>query len=131
MRSSVKRRPVAPDLLIVLAVLLLALLVSVGFYGGSETAATVSVTVEGVETERFPLLRAGDVRTLKNRGYTLTLETAEKGGRLGVCVTDADCPNRDCVRSGVITKGGESIVCLPARIAIRLLSDGGADAVLG
>ena len=50
-------------------------------------------------------------------------------------VVEADCPTQDCVHTGTVTYSGQSIVCLPARIVIRL--EGGAapadvpDAVLG
>ena len=33
---------------------------------------------------------------------------------------EADCPTQDCVHTGTITRAGQSIVCLPARIIIRL-----------
>ena len=33
---------------------------------------------------------------------------------------EADCPTQDCVHTGTITRTGQSIVCLPARIIIRL-----------
>ena len=38
----------------------------------------------------------------------------------GVRVEEADCPTQDCVHTGTITRAGQSIVCLPARIIIRL-----------
>lgn len=121
------------DLVAVALILAFAIAVAVGFYGrdGAAEAGSVSVTVDGAEAARFPLLRAGDVRTFENRGYTLTLTTEERDGVLGIAVTESDCPNRDCVHTGVITRGGESIVCLPAHIVVRLLADGGTDAVLG
>ena len=50
----------------------------------------------------------------------------------GLCVSESDCPNQDCVRSGVISKSGQSIVCLPARIVIELQGgSGGVDVILG
>ena len=50
-----------------------------------------------------------------------------------ICVSDADCPDRSCVRQGWITGGYIPIVCLPHRLVIRL-EGGGApelDAVVG
>ena len=37
-----------------------------------------------------------------------------------VYVTSSDCPNQDCVHSGAISRAGQSIVCLPARVAVTL-----------
>ncbi len=37
-----------------------------------------------------------------------------------VAVTEADCPERDCVRQGAITDGAIPIVCLPHRLVIQI-----------
>ena len=56
-------------------------------------------------------------------------------GQPGVQVEHADCPTQDCVHTGIITRAGQSIVCLPARIIIRLEGgsepDGGPDLIIG
>lgn len=54
------------------------------------------------------------------------------GGR--VTVTEASCKNQVCVRHAEITRGGESIVCLPNRLVVRIESGssgegGGYDSV--
>ena len=49
-------------------------------------------------------------------GYTLTV-AVENGA---VRVSESDCPNQDCVHSGAISRAGQSIVCLPARVAVTL-----------
>ena len=50
-------------------------------------------------------------------------------------VVSADCPDQVCVRTGRITQAGETIVCLPAEMALEILpgeeSDGQVDAVAG
>ena len=37
-----------------------------------------------------------------------------------MAVTDSDCPTQDCVHTGVITRAGQSIVCLPAQVVVHL-----------
>ena len=44
-----------------------------------------------------------------------------------VAVTDASCPDKLCV--GRIKKVGETLVCLPNRLVVRLLGDAEVDAV--
>ena len=130
MNTSVKRRPVPFDLLAVALVLLLAALVSFRFYGGERVGAArlVTVSIGGETVDRFDLSEPGVQRIYTNNGYTLTVQTEEFGLR----VVSSDCPNQDCVHRGTIDRGGESIVCLPARIVISLAADeGGIDAVLG
>lgn len=63
------------------------------------------------------------------------LDHAPPAGKAGVRAAWADCPTQDCVRTGLITQSGQSIVCLPARIIVRLeggaMEDSGVDAVVG
>ena len=78
-------------------------------------ALTAVVSVDGNEVERLPL-GGGTERTYRSGGYTLRVVlTAE-----GVRVEEADCPTQDCVHTGTIRRPGQSIVCLPARVIIRL-----------
>lgn len=44
------------------------------------------------------------------------IEIAEGGVRM----KEADCPDQICVSRGLIQKSGQSIVCLPHRLVIRL-----------
>ncbi len=49
-----------------------------------------------------------------------------------VTVTEASCKNQVCVRHGAISKSGESIVCLPNRLVVRIENGeegGGYDSV--
>lgn len=44
-----------------------------------------------------------------------------------VSVTEADCPDKVCVRTGAISGGAVPIVCLPHRLEIRVVN--GTDSV--
>ena len=50
---------------------------------------------------------------------------APQSGALTVVVSADDCPGQDCVHSGAVSRAGQSIVCLPARIVVELV--GAAD----
>lgn len=45
----------------------------------------------------------------------------------GVQILSADCPDQVCVRTGRLTRAGESAVCLPAGVSLRLEGSGGVD----
>lgn len=97
-------------------------------------ALTVVVAVDGQEVERVALADFPDApQTYSGNGYTLQLSAADEGA--GVCVSVSDCPTQDCVHTGTITRAGQSIVCLPARISITLeggaVSGDGPDLVIG
>lgn len=149
MRPSPKLRPTAWDGLVVLCVAALALGIAFFQWRGGSSAGelTAVVTIDGAEADRFrpaDLLEAP--RTYSGGGYTLevayglrgevsALDHTDAGGEAGLRVAWSDCPTQDCVHTGAITRGGQSIVCLPARIIIRLEGgapeDGAVDAVLG
>ena len=133
MKRSPELKPNLWDILVVLAVVALAaasaLTVRPGRDSGSLTAV---VTADGEELDRFaPADLAAGPRTYTHNGYTLTV-TAEDGG---LRVSEADCPTQDCVHTGAISRSGQSIVCLPARIIIQLTGGqadpGGVDVVIG
>ena len=122
------------DVIVVLAVIALAALSAMTVWrGGTENGAlTAVVTADGQEIDRFaPADLENEPRTYAHNGYTLTV-TAEDGG---LRVSEADCPIQDCVHTGAISRSGQSIVCLPARIVIQLTGgqpDGDAvDIVIG
>lgn len=56
----------------------------------------------------------------------VNLVRAERGR---IAVISADCPDRDCVRRGYISRPGESAVCLPGRLVIRISGAGEVDGV--
>ena len=104
MKRSPKLKPTKWDALVVLAVLLLTLGLAARPYFAARSAGelTISIAIDGETVER--------------RGYTLTV-AVENGA---VRVSESDCPNQDCVHSGAISRAGQSIVCLPARVAVTL-----------
>ena len=132
MKSSIDLRPTRWDLLVAAVILLLAagcaLALSSAGTGGARTAA---VSVDGTEIDRVALdrLSGPERRTYDAGGYTLTVEFSPEGA----AVVGSDCPTQDCVHTGIIHDAGRSIVCLPARLTVRLTGggDGGVDAVVG
>lgn len=139
MKRSPKLRPSLWDALVVCAVILAAILSAVAVWGGNRSTEelTVIVSINGEEVNRCRVAELPDAdRTYTNNGYTLTVSLAEAfSGEMGLQVSESDCPTQDCVHTGIITRGGQSIVCLPARIIIQLVggteSADGPDLVIG
>lgn len=46
-----------------------------------------------------------------------------------IAVIEADCPDKDCVKQGSLKKPGDSAVCLPHRLVIRLTGKSEVDGV--
>ena len=131
MKSSVKTRPTAWDLLPVALVLLLAAALSLFFLNRSRQGPlTAVISVGGSELCRVELQSLSGEERYSPDGlpYALTLGLSSQG----VWVEESACPGQDCVHSGLIRRPGESIVCLPNQLLVRLEGGENAlDAVLG
>lgn len=130
MRSSDDLRFSPWDLTVAAAVLLLSLVCWLPLRTqAAEGDLTAVLTADGTELARVSLsaLTEPQERTYTVNGHTLTVRFSADGAE----VIDSTCPTQDCVHTGHIHRPGRSIVCLPARFSIRLIGDGGVDAVVG
>jgi len=132
MKRSPEVRPKPADALVALAVLLLAAALALSAWGGGRSGgltAVISVNGQVTETVNLSRLSGPEVRELNANGYTLHVRLSPDGAE----VIDSTCPNQVCVHTGHISRAGQSIVCLPARISVTLSggAEDGVDAVLG
>ncbi len=113
------------DTLVALTVALLAIVSALLFYlpRSQSGVLTVVITVSGQEVQRTPLSEFTAADAAHN-GYTLHIAAANGG----VAVTSSDCPTQDCVHTGRISRAGQSIVCLPAQVAVQLVGAATPDA---
>lgn len=102
------------------------ILVSALIWGGlqyfvwGKDGTYVVVTQNGQRIGKYSL--AEDMELLitddKEGINTLVIENGK------VNVSDADCPDKLCMRQKAISKNGESIICLPHHLAIEIVGDG-------
>ena len=105
------------DLLAIGLVVLLAIAVLLCFFPkdkGQASAAEIYLNGKLIKT----------VDLTKDQTFTVsdryTNEITVKDGE--IFVADADCAGEDCVHSGSIHTTGRSLVCLPNRVEIRVVS---------
>lgn len=128
---SPKLRPTAYDALVAGIVLALAVVSAVIFFGslrgGGELTAVI--THRGETVDRVVLNTLTEEKTVEITGdYHLTITLSPDGA----CVSKSDCPGQDCVHTGTIHRAGQSIICLPEQVVIRLEGSGeGPDLILG
>lgn len=92
------------------------------------SGSTVIVTVDGEKTETYLLDKNLQMSIEGYGGFSLKL-TVENGQ---AWVEDSTCPDLICQHHRPISKAGEQIVCLPARIVITVTGEEEApDAVIG
>ena len=135
MKRSPELKPNFWDGIVVLAVIALAAAAALTVWQSGPESGTLMVVVsaDGQEIDRFAQADLMDApRTYSYNGVTLTV-AAEDGN--GLRVSSSDCPTQDCVHTGTISRSGQSIVCLPARIVIQLTGgaadSSGVDIVIG
>jgi len=106
------------DMLFATAMLIIAVVVYlfVQFIYGKE-GVYVQVTVNGEVYGEYSLNQ--DIRMCIDDGQTDGFNVfVIKDGK--VSVTEADCPDKLCVKQRAISKNGESIVCLPHKLVISV-----------
>ena len=113
MQNDRKKAVLLHDLLLAAGILLAAGLLSLLLRPGG-SGAWVVVSADGREVARYPLDQDLEV-VLGGEAYNVL---QIRGG--GAAVTDANCGDRTCVAMGPIFREGETIVCLPHRLIIRV-----------
>lgn len=115
------------DWLAVALVAVTAVIVMLCFLPGSnDPAAVAQIYLDGKLVKTVPLS--------ENRTFIVadqySNEITVKDG--AISFTASTCPGQDCVHSGSIHSTGRSLVCLPNRVEIRVVSaDADVDFVVG
>lgn len=60
---------------------------------------------------------------LSSNGHRVTVSVTPDG----VSVVSSTCPDGICIKTGKISRPGQTIVCIPARIVIEICSGGDSD----
>ena len=125
-----KRKKAAPkrgDLYLMVGCLLAALVCCCLWFLLRQDGGTVIVEQNGQESARYALREDRTVRIEGGGGYNLLVI---EGGE--VYLSEADCPTQLCMKTGKIRYAGQSIVCLPHKLAVRITGGAsGLDAVTG
>ena len=117
------------DLLIFL---LAAVLAGVGFlqWLPKSGAPVAVIEQDGKEVRRVELSSIIQPETLVLEGEISVTVLLEPGQ---VSIVHSDCPDQICVNTGVLTRPGQRAVCLPARVAVRIVGEAqsGVDGMTG
>jgi len=105
--------------IIVIAIALSALTMLVTT-GASAKGGIAIIEVGGREVMRFSLERGMQKRTIKIKGIHGMSKIEINGEK--VRMVESACRDKICVRTGWIDSPGKSIVCLPNRVVIRIVS---------
>ena len=114
------------DLILILSLLLLAGVLYLALNLGRREGGVAVVRVDGVEVERHSLAVNGTF-PLNGGSNVLVIEDGK------AWISEADCPDRICVRQGKIHYTGQVITCLPNRLTVTVEGgeSDGVDLVVG
>ena len=93
-----------------------------------QDGSVVQIVQDGTVIREIDLARVAEE-------YSFTVDSPDGGSNMitvrpgAICVSDADCPDRVCVRQGWLSDQSVPIVCLPHRLSIRLVGAPETDAV--
>ncbi len=107
------------DILLLAGILFLALVIATAYFiVYPKHGDMVQVSVDGVAVKTFPLNQ--------NTSYTIQAEAEEenileiKDGHARIIT--ANCPDKLCVHQRKISKQGETLVCLPHKVVVSIIS---------
>ncbi len=107
------------DIIFVIGILFLALFLwGIPLYLNGKQADSVKVIQDGEIIGTYPLNEENTV-IIKygNDEYNILLINEGKA-----FMSDADCPDKLCVKQRAISKNGESIICLPHKLIIQIVA---------
>jgi len=106
------------DIVVLLACLLLVPASWYGLKGDPARPTTIRVTIAGQTPQYHSLQQDKKFRVHGLRGESV-IEIRDHAVRF----VESACPAKHCILSGWHQHGGDSVACLPNRVAITLLSD--------
>lgn len=124
-KNKTVRRTIRNDIILIVALLLVASIVMVYLFVFRDKGDTVKVTVDGKLYATYSLSDniTTDIVTGENKGQVNRLVI--KDGK--AYIEYATCPDGICVDHSHIFRDGESIVCLPNRVVVTIVKGNSTD----
>ena len=108
------------DLLLILGLVIVILigLVARSLYFNGSLSEYVEIRADGEVVAEYPLSEnREEVFVAEGGGYN---RIVIKDGT--VCVSEADCPDKNCVHKGAVSEVNETIICLPHKLVIEVVN---------
>ena len=117
------------DFVLILIFSAVALIASLAVRSGRREGSLACVRIDGMEYGNYSLEEDQKV-IIHGKDFVSTLVIHEGMADM----TEADCPDQICVNHRPVRFRGETIVCLPHKLVVEILSDredspGGVDAI--
>lgn len=107
------------DILLIVGVLLTAFLCAVLYFlAYPKDGDMVQITINGTVTKTFPL-NEDTTYTISNGDSQKNILEIKNGTAQ---IISADCPDKLCVHQKKISRQGETLVCLPHKVVVSIIS---------
>ena len=103
--------------LILLSVALILFVIDLTNVSSDTGNKKVVVSVDGKKTAEYPLKKDATYELSGSHLGTNTLVI--KSGK--AYISEANCPDKQCVKQGKISRAGEMLVCLPNRVVVKIV----------
>ncbi len=109
-----------------LAIILLILIPSIIFLAINfrDNGNYAEISYDGEVVKTVPLSETSEFSI---NGITFSVN------KNSISVVSSPCPDKICVKTGEIKRNGETIICLPKKVSVRIISDdkNSADIIVG
>ena len=79
---------------------------------------TVVIYVDGKIEKKLDLNKNQEYKVNVDNGYNIIRIKDKK-----VRIKESDCSNQTCVNMGTISKDGQTLICLPHKVEVTIVSD--------
>lgn len=84
----------------------------------NDEADTVVIYVDGKIEKKLDLNKNQEYKVDVDNGYNIVRIKDKK-----VRIKESDCGNQTCVNMGTISKDGQTLICLPHKVEVTIVSD--------
>lgn len=116
MESKIFRRK---DLILILPCLIIAGFILLWYYQQPSAIGIAVVEKDGQEVCRIDLSKQQKEEIISIGGKMNVKLKVEPGA---ISFYQSDCPDKICIRTGKLTKPGQSAVCLPGKVSVRIIA---------
>ncbi len=116
---------------VVLACLLVLVAAVPFFVAFDDSPVCAVIEVEGREVAKYSLSE-------QKNGAPLTVAVPTREGEVTVeigedyaVIKDSPCPAHTCIKNGPVTRSGQTVICLPCRLTVRITGEAEYDGITG
>ena len=105
---------------ILIFIILLIVVASFGInhFTNAKSGKQIEIYVDNELYKTYDIDDEDEIKIESEEGYNVV-----KIHNHGAQITEASCPDKVCIHEGFITKPSESIVCLPNKVHIKIITD--------